>query len=143
MTFNVAIGDVFYLKCNLCNPPKPKYFVVANVQPLRMFIINTHRTDYAEVRPRMVDASPEIHVADNPFLDHDSVVGCDCRPSHEYSYEALAQMVANDGSIYRGHLHVNSKLAIVTALANNHLMPQKYIKEMLPLWRESAGLPAE
>ncbi len=130
-----ALGDVFFLKCNLCDPPKQKYFVVAHVQPLRMFIINTRRTDYAEARAANVAASPDILVADNPFLHHDSVVGCDCRPSHEYSYEKLEAMVAIDTSIYRGHLHISSRRAIVNALINNHLMPGKYLKEMLPEWQ--------
>ena len=134
---SAVLGDVIFLPCNLCDPPKHKYFVVAQVQPLRMFIINTCRTDYAEVRPAIVAASPWILVADNPFLDHDSVVGCDCRPSHEYSYEKLEAMLKSNPSIFRGHLHVDSRKAIVEALTNNHLIPQKYLKEMLPLWQAS------
>lgn len=43
----VAVGDVFYLHCGLCNPPKPKFFVVAQVVPvLRMFLINSVLSAY-------------------------------------------------------------------------------------------------
>ena len=133
----VSIGDVFFLRCTLCDPPKQKYFVVAQTHPLRLFIINSRRTDYAEVRPRIVAASPALLVAQNPFLDHDSVVGCDCRPSHEYKLEQLEELLAKDPSIRRGHLHIEAKRAILEALTDNHVRPRKYVKELLPLWQDA------
>lgn len=133
----VSIGDVVYLRCTLCNPPKPKYFIVAQVQPLRLLIINSQRTPFADARPRFVAATPVIFVDKNPFLDYDSVVSCDSHPSHEYSYEQLEKLLADNPTIKRGHLHIEAKRAIVGALIDNHLMPQKYVRELLPLWEDA------
>lgn len=130
----VSLGDVLYLRCTLCNEPAQKFFVVAQVQPLRMFLINSELTEFAKARPAHVAASPLIRYAEHSgFLKYDSFVGCD-HLSHEYSYERVEALLSANPSIRVGQLHPNAKAAIGSALRGNFLLPRKYLKDLLPLW---------
>jgi len=131
--FEVVPGDVFLLQCTLCNPPKPKYFVVAQADPLRLFLINSELTSFALGKPAIVAASPMIRAATNPFLVYDSYVACD-HLSHEYSLEALAMLLDREPVRRKGHLCPAAKAAVAAALRMNELIPRKYLKDLRPIW---------
>lgn len=133
---SITEGDVFYLRCTLCTPPKQKYFVVVQADPLRMFLVNSAINDYKAARPEHVAAMAPMRVADHPWMDHDSYIACD-HLSHEYSYDRVMALAAADPAIFCGHLHPNAKAVLTDALRGNELVPRKYLKEIRPLW----GLP--
>lgn len=138
----IALGSVFYLRCTLCNPPKPKFFVVAQVDPLRMFLINSEMSGFAMSKAEHVAANARILVADHSsFLKHDSFVACD-HLSHEYSREKLLQEVERNPSIAVGCLHTRAIEAVAEALRGNDLLPRKYLRDLLPLWLTAAGCSA-
>lgn len=130
----IELGDVFHLRCTLCNPPKPKFFVVAQVEPLRMFLINSKLTHFVASSPHRTAAHARIFAAEHVgFLKHDSYVACDA-VSHEYSLEQLQQLMANDSSIHRGTLSIQARSAVAIALANCRTMARKYLNELRPFW---------
>lgn len=130
----ISIGDVYFLKCNLCAPPKMKFFVVAQVQPLRMFIVSSDLTDFAKSSNAHRAAKAMILAQDHPaFLTHDSYIACDA-VSHEYSYEQITEKLTGDKSFCRGNLHGDARAAVARALKGNHLLARKYLLALEPLW---------
>lgn len=131
----IDVGDVFFLRCNLCNPPKPKFFVVAQVSPLRMFLINSKLTEWAKQRPEHINASPVITQKQHAFLQYDSYLCCTA-VSHEYSFDILIQMLSEDGSIKRGSLHKDARRLVYQALHDNRLIERKYLRPIRELWQQ-------
>jgi hypothetical protein len=119
-----------------------KRFVVAQIEPLRMFLINSERTDFAEAQPAYIAATPIIYLSDNPsVLTHNSHVGCD-HLSHEYSYDQVDRKITNDPSILMGRLDQRSMVVIRDALAGNYLIPRKYLRELIPEWDQAIAAAA-
>lgn len=132
-----ALGDVFRLRCTLCRPPKTKFFVVAQVEPLWMFLINSELTEFATLRPKYSDACPPLLASEHPsFLTHDSVLGCADRPSFEYSRERLEVLLSADPTIKVGSLSLQACREVSARLKRNHVMPGKYLKVLVPLWQQ-------
>ncbi|MBO9766535.1 MULTISPECIES: hypothetical protein [Xanthomonas] len=129
----ISLGDVFFLRCTLCAPPKDKFFVVVQTSPLRMVLINSERTEFAQASTAHVKAQPQIFASEHIFLTHDSFVACD-QISHEYSIEKLQAQLLRYPSIRRGKLHENAMRVVGPALCDNHLLPQKYVKDLKGIW---------
>lgn len=134
----VSLGDVLHLQCTLCDPPKPKFFVVAQVQPLRMFLINSNLTEFQKRSNDHLAVCPGLLADDHPqFLTHDSFLCCD-HLSHEYNYEQVAQKLQKQPEVLIGHLHADAKAALCAALDNNRLLAGKHLRELRPLWQPFA-----
>lgn len=129
----ITEGDVFYLKCTLCNPPKMKYFVVAQATPLRMFIVNSVLNPFVQRNPDHLAAMALMRLAQHPWMHHDSYIACD-HLSHEYNHDGLVATLADQPSIRCGHLHADAKELIKDALRGNVLLARKYLKQIRPLW---------
>lgn len=131
---DIELGEVFYLTCSLCVPPKPKYFVVVQPDPLRMVLINSKINAFLLNKPRSMELQVRLLQESHDFLDHDSYLACD-HLSHEYSRERLSSLLQDDPSIRRGQLHDNVRAKVALALTKNHLIQGKYLREIAPLWR--------
>jgi hypothetical protein len=130
----VSLGDVLRLMCTLCNPPKFKFYVVAQVQPLRMFMINSERTEFQQRSNEHVAATPVIRGDQHPsFLDYDSHIGCD-HLSHEHSYEQVEAALAANPSLLVGHLHDDAKAVLANTLVSNPHIAGKYLRDLRALW---------
>lgn len=129
----IGVGDVFYLRCTHCNPPKPKFFVVAQVDPMiRMFLINSEISDYEKSKPALVAAKANILAAEHAFLKHDSVISCD-HISHEYS-QTIRSVLAYEPRVFVGVLSAAARNAVAEALRQNELLPRKYLRDLRALW---------
>ena len=132
----IEIGDVFLLRCTLCNPPKPKFFVAVQVRPLRMLLINSEINAFLLSKPRHLALHIPLQQCDHSaFLVHDSYLACD-QLSHEYSYERLSELLEKDPSVRKGRVHDSVHSSIGAAFKGNHLIPVKYLRELIPLWAE-------
>lgn len=132
----IELGDVLYLRCKHCVPPKPKFFVVAQVQPLRMFLINSEINQFAASKPRMVALMPMLmHVEHASFLAHDSYLCCD-HLSHEYSIERVKEILRADPGVRRGQISEAGRRALAGTLRGNHLVPRKYLRDLMAVWAD-------
>ncbi|MBA0101252.1 hypothetical protein WH218_19660 [Stenotrophomonas indicatrix] len=129
-----AVGDVFFLRCTLCNPPKDKFFVVALAEPLKLFLINSEMTEFQRARPDRAMAQAEIAAAEHDFLEYDSIIGCDWL-SHEYGQDTLERALANDKR-YRciGRLSDAARRSVAAALRDNVHIPGKWLKLLKQHW---------
>jgi len=130
----IELGEVFHLKCSLCDPPKPKFFVVVQADPLRMVLINSRINPFLQNKPKARALHVPLVRALHDFLDHDSFLACD-HLSHEYSREQLVSILARDPSVRRGRLHDDVRAKVAFAFASNHLIPRKYLRDIVPLWQ--------
>lgn len=132
----VGLGDVLYLQCNLCDPPKPKFFVVAQADPLRLLLINSEINRFVWAKPRSRALHLLLRQADHSdFLVHDSYLACD-HLSHEYSAERVAEILRDNPAAARGRLHDSVRPKLAVAFRDNHLIQGKYLRELRPLWEE-------
>lgn len=118
-----------------------KFFVVAQVDPLWMFLINSELTAFAMLRPKYADACPPLSAAEHPaFLIHDSIIGCTDRPSFEYSLDEIQKRLAADPAIKVGTLSSGARKEFAIRLARNHVMPGKYLKALVPVWNQFSSV---
>lgn len=130
----IANGDVFHLRCKLCNPPKNKFFVVALVDPLKLFLINSDATDFQKGVPAIMATQAQIFVSEHAFLKYDSLISCD-QVSHEYSRDQLQDLIMRDATIRLGHLSDRAKEAVGRALKGNEMLPRKYLNALALCWK--------
>lgn len=129
----VSVGDVFFLRCTHCNPPKMKFFVAAQVLPLRMLLINSEPNEFQRASPSHLAAMAKVSAASHSFLTHDSVVACD-HLSHEFSIDQLQGMLVNRPDILVGHLHADAIDAVRRALVGNEHIARKYLRDLYLAW---------
>ncbi|WP_019304065.1 hypothetical protein [Xanthomonas oryzae] len=129
-----AVGEVYFLRCKLCNPPKDKFFVVAMLDPLKLFLINSEMTEFQQARPEFVVAQAPVLASQHGFLTHDSYIGCDWL-HHEYDGPELAKVVAQRGK-YRlvGQLSAPARQAVANALVGNVHIKNKFLRVLQGLW---------
>ncbi len=121
----IALGDVYKLKCQTCMPPKMKFFVAALVDPLRFFLINSHPTGLQQSKPDLMSALARIHAVQHNFLSYDSYVACDMLIA-EYDIEQLNAEIARCPACHVGCLHKAGRKAVARAVRNNRQLPTKY-----------------
>lgn len=137
---SVSLGDVLHLRCNLCNPPKNKFFVVVLVDPLKTFLINSRLTDFQIASPAHQAAMARIRATQHDFLDYDSVIACD-HLSHEYDHETVERLLLEEPRRFVGQLHADARVAIAEALHHNKLLAGKYLKRLKEVWRQGPEPP--
>lgn len=120
----IAVGQVFRLQCQTCNPPKLKYFVVACVDPFLCFLINSQATAFQQSNPTLMAALAPLAANDHPFLTHDSLLGCNM-VFGEYTADEVLAIFGKDSSIYLGDIHQNAVAGIKNAIANPNLSAVK------------------
>jgi hypothetical protein len=130
---HLAIGQVFYLHCQTCTTPKPKFFVVATLQPLKCFVINSQPTAFQLADPKRLAALTPIRADQHPFLVYDSYVGCNALFS-EYDEPALQAVLAKNPSAFRGVLHQDAITAVRATIANSVLLSPVRKRELLAVW---------
>lgn len=129
-----AVGDVIFLRCKNCNPPKDKFFVVALVEPLKLFLINSEMTAFQKASPDHVIAQAHVSVAEHDFLEYDSLIGCDWL-SHEYSDADLERaLTTNNRYKVIGALSPRARQAVAAALQGNVHIPGRWLKQLKECW---------
>jgi hypothetical protein len=127
-------GQVFYLTCQTCTKPKPKFFVVATVTPnLRCFLINSNPSPAQAKNPDLMAALIPVLDADHPFLKWNSYLALTDLIG-EYSEADLLTKLAQDPSVYRGTLHANVVAAVKASLPHNKVLQVNRIKEVQADW---------
>lgn len=129
----IAIGDVFLLRCNTCREPKPKFFVVALLEPFRCFLINSAPTAFQASRPEQMLALAPILANQHPFLSYNSYVGCN-ELFAEYSQADIEAAEASDPSVRLGSLHPHARAAVAAALTGNRFLPKLYLAKLQNSW---------
>lgn len=134
----IAVGQVFRLTCNTCTPPKLKYFVIAMVEPLRCFLINSRPTQFQASTPERLGSLAPILRAQHQFLGHDSYVACTDLFA-EYTVEEIEAAVDADGSVFLGELSAEGRAAVARALSNNRMLPRRHLPALQAAWPDPAG----
>lgn len=130
----LAVGDVFLLQCQTCQTPKRKYFVVANLDPLLCFLINSEPTAFQKSRPEIMQTLAPILMSEHAsFLKYDSYIGCN-ELFGEYSAGDISNILQSNPSCYVGKLSGTARLAVAAALKGNKILPAKRLAEIAANW---------
>lgn len=97
-------GAVLRLFCDFTTPPKYKFVMIASVEPLLVFIINSEIHPYIRNNPSLLADQVDIPQADHSFLSHDSILNC-VQAHQAFNISYLHQELVNSFSeIYKGKL---------------------------------------
>jgi hypothetical protein len=132
---HLQIGQVFRLYCQTCAKPKVKFFVVALLQPLRCFVINSRATDFQEANAAAAATLAPIRLVEHAFLSWDSFVACDVLFS-EYSEQTILDHYARTPAVYVGDLSLGARASVRAALQDNKLLPVLRVKALAGAWAE-------
>ena len=73
----LSAGSVIRVKCDFTTPPKTKLPLVLRAAPeVLVYVINSRINKFIRNQPKLLKCQVKIHVADYPFLRHDSVINC-------------------------------------------------------------------
>ncbi|HMX25833.1 MAG TPA: hypothetical protein PLD20_24520 [Blastocatellia bacterium] len=138
---SLVCGQVYYLDQSFLFREKNKYFLlVANTEPLSLFIINSKKPSLAVSNPHVDECQVLIE-----YVNHTSVVEHDCyidcfQTCQKFSLEEIKEQVVNDPSRIKGTVS-NDVLTLVykavmkaKKMSVNHKKPiLKAIEEILQL----------
>lgn len=114
-------GTVVRLFCNFTTPPKYKYLMIATVEPLRVFIINSKIHRFISGSPELLADQVNIPSQDHLFLDHDSVLNC-IEAHRAFEIDDLkGELITNFSEVYKGELQpyvLNNVLEVVERSQN-------------------------
>lgn len=127
---DIEVGDVLYLYCGHCTPPKLKYFVVVTVipEPILLFI-NSELNSYVNTHSYLLPCHILIERSDNNFLKRDSWVNC-CEPCHEFTIDNIERDLKYGGKCC-GSLTRNGILNIIAGVKSSPVMKRKIKKRIL------------
>lgn len=101
---HLKAGAVLRLFCDFTTPPKYKFVMLASVQPLQVFIINSEIHSYIINNPDLLADQVDIPKVDHSFLSHDSILNC-VQAHQAFNISHLQQILFEDFSqIYKGKL---------------------------------------
>lgn len=97
-------GAVVRLFCAFTTPPKYKFLMIATVEPLRVFIINSEIYPFILNRPELLADQVDIPSQDHLFLTHDSVLNC-IEAHRAFEIDDLKnELITNFSEVYKGEL---------------------------------------
>lgn len=100
----IKAGAVVRLLCDFTTPQKHKYLMIACVEPLQVFIINSEIPEFIQRNPHLLADQVDIPQADHPFLKHDSILNC-IEAHRAFNLSHLKdKLIANFSEVYKGTL---------------------------------------
>lgn len=129
----ISLGDVFLLRCTLCTPPKPKFFVVASSDPMLMFLINSEISPFMHSRPPLLAVQVSLAASEHAFLKYDSYLDGH-HLSFEYQREALLKRLELEPSVRIGQLSESARSAVASMLPKARSLKRKHRDALIELW---------
>lgn len=122
--YQVRIGDILFLRCGHCIPPKNKYFVVVSIEPSPILLfVNSKLNDYVKNNPSLYPYHTSIKQSEHTFLKYDSWVNC-CDPCIEFNLDNIEQDMKYGGKLC-GVLSNIATNSIFEGVKNNPLLKRK------------------
>lgn len=128
---NLRVGSVIYKHCDFTTPPKPKYVVVASINPrLLILLINSEINQFYTLQGLDQFHVP-VSVADHGFLHHDSYANC-VEAHTSFDYTDVRQEVIDDyNNIFKGWLTDPCLESVYHAVKNNNMIRRGHQKEII------------
>lgn len=131
-------GQVIYLNCTFTNPPKPKYLILACIEPkLLCFPINTEIHPYIKKRPHLLQCQISISQNLHSFLDHDSFI--DCKEVIELSLDDVKTQILADMGRIKGKISTEVKSAIIRTILSSSMITPRHKKWISDSFGSSSG----
>lgn len=128
-------GQVIYLNCAFTNPPKPKYLVLACIEPkLLCFLINTEIHSYIKKRPDLLQCQISISQAAHSFLDYDSFI--DCKDVIELSLDDVKMQILSDIGRIKKEISAEVKSTIIRTISVSSTITPRLKKWILDSLKE-------
>ena len=130
----LKVGQVFHLHCVACRPPKPKFHVLARIEPVpTFFLINSHPTAYQLARPHLMSSILKVMPTELTFLSHESWLDCTMVMSG-YTAQDLETHVLNGNREYLGRMPAAQRRIVRAIINASKLLPRADKAAMLALW---------
>lgn len=127
----IKAGTVIRLFCDFTTPPKFKYLMIATVEPLQVFIINSEIPEFIKRNESLLADQVDIPHKDHQFLTHDSVLNC-IEVHRAFNISHLkSELVANFSEVYKGILKPYILRNVVDVVENSENLPLKTKKQII------------
>ena len=127
----IKSGAVVRLFCDFTTPPKFKYLMIATVEPLQVFIINSEITEFIKRNAALLADQVDIPHKDHQFLTHDSVLNC-IEAHRAFNISHLKnELIANFSEVYKGELEPYVLRNVVDVVANSVNLPTKTKQQII------------
>ncbi len=121
-------GMVLYLDAAFTNPPKPKYVLLACLDPRPVvLVINSQVNPNVESDPARAGRHVKLSAADYAFLQHDSYLDCSKGYSIDCDTDVSGQLVC-DLSRIKGELCCADRQSVVTTIRTSATIPMRIRK---------------
>lgn len=128
-------GQVIYLNCTFTNPPKPKYVVLACIEPkLLCFLINKRIHPFIEKKPHLKQSQILIPRDSHSFLDYDSFI--DCKEVKELSLDDVKTQVLSDMGRIKEEISAEVKSTIIKTISASSTITPRLKKWILDSLKE-------
>ena len=119
--YKIKPGAIFHAHCHFIDPPKPKYFVIAHVDPdddlILMFLINKRDRQDILNNPEDNNCQVIVHEKDYEFLYVDSYLDCS-EVIDEMEYSDLAKHIEMNPGDYWEELTPKDKKDMLRKVKN-------------------------
>lgn len=130
----LKVGQVFHITCVACNPQKPKFHVLARIEPSpAFFLINSNPTAYQLAREHLMSSIIQVTPAQLAFLTHDSWLDC-TQTMGGHSAETLESLVLKKSRDFKGRLEQAQRRAVRAIIGESKLLSRADKAAMLALW---------
>ena len=117
-------GRVFVLNVNFTRPPKEKWMLLLTVEaPFLFFVINTWVSKFLRATPALLAEQIGLLQADEPFLDHDSILDCS-RIRIIGEAEIASEVVADFGRI-KGDICPETRARIIDKVSHSRTLVKR------------------
>jgi hypothetical protein len=121
-------GMILYLDAAFTDPPKPKYVLVACLEPTPvLLLINSRLNPNVESDPARAGCHLRLNASDYPFLDHDSFLDCSKAYNLADDTEVAGQLVADLNRI-KGEIRPDDRRHVIELVRSSHSLSPRIRK---------------
>lgn len=132
--FQAQVGDVFLLWCNICEPQKYKFFVVAYIDPrLRYMLINSEPARFQQGKPELMRHQVSLSARDHAFLTHDSYLDCS-QVLGGMTEDELESAYRDNTRIRLGSIAPAPRQALRDVVVNSRVLTERDKRMLLEAW---------
>ena len=114
-------GQILHLYCGFTNPPKDKFLVVVQTEPLWLLIINSVIHSFVQKNQTLLNCQVKIDCAAHTFLEYDSYIDCS-KIIDEIEIDRVHQILTYHFHNSKGKISDAVKTRIIEAVTNNPLL---------------------
>lgn len=128
---NLRVGAVLYKHCDFTTPPKPKYMVVASMEPRLLVLLINSKVNQFYFTNHLDQYHVLVPKEEHDFLRHDSFANCIQAHSAFDITDVRNEVVADYQQVFAGFLTEPCLENVYHAVKGNNILRSGHQKEIV------------